>query len=145
MSSNKALALMRKHVLALVLALHACASGASKDQPAPTPPKGQSGIEYSSPEEAQTALRQKPGVHISERNGWTIISDKETLSLWSFSPASHAAHPSVVKHYLVESDGKKQMRMGVICNATKDACDAMVREFQAATSRTVEQMKGAKP
>jgi hypothetical protein len=80
------------------------------------------------------ALRKKSGVKIREQQGWTIVEDQETdnaTALWTFTPNGHPASPSVVKRIVYEENGQVFIRMGVICGAAKESCDALVRDFQA--------------
>ena len=102
---------------------------ASANAQLPPLPETASHIEYPSVPEALAALRAKPGVEISTQNGWTIVTEPARHVLWSFAPSGHPAYPAVVKRDIVEQDGKIAVRMGVKCGATKEACDALVREF----------------
>jgi len=79
--------------------------------------------------DALTALRTKPNVEISVQRGWTIVHEPANYVLWSFAPKEHAAYPSVVKRTVVEKDGMVYIDMGVLCEAAKSACDALVHEF----------------
>jgi hypothetical protein len=79
--------------------------------------------------EALKALRAKPNVEISVQRDWTIVDDPASYALWSFAPQGHAAYPAVVKRKVVEKDGMVSIKTDVICEATKTACDALVREF----------------
>jgi hypothetical protein len=101
---------------------------------APPPESNRSGIGYASVAEALAALRAKPGAEVGEQDGWTIIQDAESetsIALWSFAPANDPAHPSAVKRVVSEQDGSVQIEMRVLCEATKAACDQLVRDFQA--------------
>jgi hypothetical protein len=110
----------------------------------PLPEAPNSSVGYPTVEAALTALRAKPGVHIQEQQGWTIVSDKESGSpvLWSFTPAEHPAHPSAVKRRVVtETGGLARIEMNVLCQADKTSCDALVRQFQVLNDRLIEQAK----
>jgi ribonuclease HI len=111
----------------LVLTLFVCAS--ANAQLPPLPEATQSGIEYKSVAEALKALRAKPNVEISVQGDWTIVDEPANFALWSFAPKRHAAYPAVVKRKVVEKDGIVSIKTDVICEATKAACDALVREF----------------
>jgi hypothetical protein len=111
----------------LVLALFVCISANAQVSPLPETPD--SGIEYKSVAEALESLRAKPNVEISVQGTWTIVEETANYTLWSFAPKGHAAYPAVVKRQVVQKDGMVSIKTGVICEATKTACDALVREF----------------
>jgi hypothetical protein len=97
-----------------------------------------SGIGYATVAEALAALRAKPGNEVGEQDGWTIIQEPESdksIALWSFAPAADPAHPAAVKRVVFEKDGSVQIEMKVLCEATKDACDQLVRDFQGLNDR----------
>ena len=141
---QRAALLMKRHFIAALaaLAVTSCASDAPSSIPASGPiPERDSGTGYKTPDEALVGLRQKPGVKIYEHNGWTVAQDDADRAVWSFTPANHPAHPAVVKRYAYEEGGSVWVRMGVICGASKEACDALVREFKALTDRTAKEMQ----
>ena len=111
----------------LLVLLFACAS--ANAQLPPLPETSRSNIEYQSVADALTALRAKPGVEIRNQGGWTIVDDLKNYVIWSFAPEGHAAYPAVVKRAIVQKDGRIAVNMGVKCESTKEACDALVREF----------------
>jgi hypothetical protein len=110
-----------------VLALFVCISANAQVSPLPEAPD--SGIEYKSVAEALKALRARPNVEISVQGDWTIVDEPANYTLWSFAPKGHAAYPAVVKRHVVQKDGVVSIKTDVICEATKTACDALVREF----------------
>lgn len=87
-------------------------------------------IEYASPKAAYEALSKKQGVSFrQEENGWVVAYDKGASTLWSFAPKSDPSFPSVVKRTVEENNNELSIRMGVLCGASKEACDRLVREF----------------
>lgn len=98
-------------------------------QVSPLPETTHSSVEYKSVADALEALRAKPNVEISVQGDWTIAEDPANHTLWSFAPKGHAAYPAVVKRKIVEKNGMVSIKTDVICEATKTACDALVREF----------------
>jgi hypothetical protein len=120
---------------------------AGQAQPGPLPETRQSSIGYGSVREALAALRIKPGVEILERDEWILVQDLESdksMALWSFAPASYPAYPSVVKRSVFERDGAVHVEMQVLCEATKEACDQLVREFQELTDRMKQEFNRAR-
>jgi ribonuclease HI len=110
-----------------VLTRFVCAS--ANAQRHPLPEATQLGTEYRSVAEALKALRTKPNVAISVQGDWTIVDEPANYTLWSFAPEGHASYPAVVKRKVVEKDGTVSIKTDVICEASKTACDALVREF----------------
>ena len=114
----------------------------------PLPESSHSTIGYANVREALEGLRKKPGTQFREQEGWTIVEDrnieKKTSTLWSFTPEGHPAHPAVAKRTVYERDGKVWIDLNVHCEAKKEACDQLVREFQALNDRIKEQLSGRK-
>lgn len=98
---------------------------------APLPEQANSTIGYASVADALAALRAQPGVTFATERGWTIATDGAARAIWSFAPAEHAAYPSAVKRQVVGNGGKVSLEMKVLCQASKAACDDLVREFEA--------------
>ena len=109
------------------VALPSLAQGA----PAPLPEASGSAIGYSTVADALAALHTEPGVTFSTRNGWTIAQDMPHQTIWSFAPADHAAYPSAVKRSVAVHDGEVSIETKVLCQASKAACDDLVRQFDA--------------
>lgn len=133
-----------RSLLAIFLVVSS-ASVQSAELPAtgPLPEAGHRTIGYNSVQEALDALKAKPGVRIRQQQGWTIISDKESekvSALWSFSPEGYPAYPAAVKRITYEKDGEVYIEMKVLCQAPKEPCDALVRDFQALNDRIKAEM-----
>jgi len=92
-------------------------------------------LEYATAAQALEALRAKPGVNISVQSGWTVIEDHSTLTLWSFTPAGHRAHPAAIKRMIIEDRGNFFVKMNVLCSASKPDCDALVADFEKLNDR----------
>jgi hypothetical protein len=86
--------------------------------------------EYRTAAAALEALRAKGGVKISTESGWTVIEDQSTLSVWSFTPSGHPAFPAAVHRQVIQEGNNLFVKMNVLCEAPKSACDTMVAEFQ---------------
>ena len=90
-----------------------------------------SSIGYPSVAAAMEALRARKDVSISVQTGWTVITEKDGLTLWSFTPQSHPAYPAAIKRTVSEENGAWIMHMDVLCEADKKPCDKLVEDFQA--------------
>ena len=95
-------------------------------------------------EEALTALRARSDVTITGQGGWTIVSDESGLTIWSFTPADHPAHPAYVERRMIQKDGAWYVRMNVQCGASKKACDKLVEEFRALNEQIREELNSGK-
>jgi hypothetical protein len=129
---------MRKVLALCLLASVAPVSSAELPAAGPLPEAGHRTIGYNSVQEALAALKAKPSAQIRQQQGWTIISDQETenvSALWSFSPEGYPAYPAAVKRITYEKDGGVYIEMKVLCQAAKESCDALVRDFQALNDR----------
>jgi hypothetical protein len=104
-------------------------SATANAQLGPLPEVERSSIEYESTAEALAALRSKPGVEMTVQGNWTIAYEPRRHVIWSFAPTEHPAYPAVVKRAIVEKDGSMVVEMAVKCQASKAACDDLVREF----------------
>jgi hypothetical protein len=90
---------------------------------------------------ALTDLPSRPGVKMSEQGGWTIATDSSTRTLWSFAPLGHPAYPAVVKRQILPNDHGVDMKMQVLCEADKAACDDLVRTFEQLNARMKESLR----
>lgn len=109
--------------------------------PAPLAEQPRSSIGYPTVEAVLADLRSRPGVVMSTNNGWTIAADSSNQTVWSFPPAGHPAYPSAVKRQVQNRAGGVYVSMNVLCEATKQACDDLVRSFKAMN----EQMRHTPP
>ncbi len=118
--------------LLLILALVAFAPLAAAQDQAPVPEQPGSTIGYPNVAAALRALKARGDVDISDHDGWTMVSDKAAATIWSFPPATDPAYPSAVKRELLQQpDGAFAIRMNILCEASKAACDDLVKKFQA--------------
>ena len=96
---------------------------------APLPESNAPTIEYASVAAAKNALRAKRGVIFKVENGWDIAVDEAALTIWSFAPPDYPAYPAVVKRQAVAHGQVSKLVMSVHCEASKVACDDLVRTF----------------
>jgi len=109
----------------------------------PLPEQSNSTIGYPTPDAALAALHAKPDVEFSTQDGWTIASDPQTNTVWSFPPQRDPAYPAVVKRQMTAAaGGKVAVQMDVLCSATKVACDDLVRAFERMNDEAQRQVRG---
>lgn len=90
---------------------------------------------YSTVAAALADLPSRPGVTMSDQGGWTIATESSSRTLWSFAPVGHPAYPAMVKRQILSTDHGVDMKMEVLCEADKAACDDLVRTFQQLNAR----------
>ena len=95
----------------------------------PLPEASGSTIGYASVAAAMKALRAKPSVVFTTENGWTIATDEAAYTVWSFAPPTYPAYPAVVKRQVTSERTGSSMQTSVQCEASKSACDDLVRTF----------------
>ena len=110
---------------------------------APLPEAPRSTVGYPTAEAALAAMRAKPGVEFSTQDGWTIASDPDTNTVWSFPPEHDPAYPAVVKRQMTPGPkGAVVVQMDVLCSASKTACDDLVRAFERMNDEARRQLQG---
>ncbi|MDM4771363.1 hypothetical protein [Solimonas sp. SE-A11] len=86
--------------------------------------------------ETLAAVKAKEGVNVELQDGWTIITEREELTLWSFAPSDHFAFPAASRNYTYQAqDGAWYSVRTTRCEASKTACDKLVQQFQAMDER----------
>jgi hypothetical protein len=101
-------------------------------------------IGYPSVAAALGAMRARKDVKASVQGGWTVVTEQDGLTLWSFTPEGHPAYPAVVKRQMVQKDGAWYVNMNALCETTKAACDKLIEDFKVLNERmrqSIEQSK----
>jgi len=102
----------------------------------PLPETKSSDIGFRTVAEALASLRARQDLTVSTVRDWTIIVDDTHKAVWSFAPPSYPAYPAVVKRAVrARPEGGSEIHMSVLCEATKEACDNLVREFNTMNKR----------
>ena len=99
-------------------------------------------IGYPTVAAALEALMARGDVEVSNYHGWTIIDDRASGALWSFTPHDHPAHPAAVKRTTVNEGGNVYMVMNALCQAEKPACDRLMAEFQELNNQIRDSYSG---
>lgn len=99
--------------------------------PEPLPETPGNSIAYATVEEARNDLTSRKDVEIRPmEDGWLVVNVPSDNAVWSFAPPGHPAYPAAVKRFVFERDGSVMMAMSALCQAAKEPCDALMREFQ---------------
>ena len=127
---------MTKHslVFLLFLGLTGCATGPSNTSSVVSSGEGAESnrFDYPSVAAALAALRSRPDLVIHQEKGWTGFEDRATLTIWTFTPPGHRAHPAVVKRTVVQDGMTVYLKVTGRCEATKAACDKLMAELAKA-------------
>lgn len=94
-------------------------------------PEQPGGLEYSSAAEALADLKSRDDVLIDVLQGWTIVTEADGLTTWSFTPPDHPAFPAVAKRVLYRDQDGWHLKMDILCDAETAACDQFVTYFEA--------------
>src|SRR5688500_14009711 len=95
-------------------------------------------FEHSSVAEALADLKTRGDASIEVSQGWTIVTEADGLTTWSFTPADHLAHPAVAKRILYQDQDGWHIQMDIRCEAEKAACDQFVREFETLNEQMLQ-------
>jgi hypothetical protein len=101
-------------------------------------------IGYPTVEAALKDLHSHADVEFREEHGWTTASDKSHNTVWSFPPEGNPAYPSAVKRMAVQDGKGVSMKMDVLCQASLNACDKLVEDFNALNERVRQSMQPKK-
>ena len=89
------------------------------------------GIQYPSVAEALADLKTKGGVSIQVLQGWTIVTEADGLTNWSFAPPDYPAYPAVAKRFFYRDQDGWHLKMDILCEAKTAACEEFERHFEA--------------
>ena len=128
---------MKLFILALVALLYLPTLGAQ--QVVESSPIG-----YATIEEAFNALKADSGAGMKEHEGWTIFNQKGDgkYILWSFTPADHPAHPSVIRREVVKKEGEIFIKMDALCDSNQLDCDLLIDQFKKINERIKQDWAG---
>ncbi|MDH3633444.1 MAG: hypothetical protein OES20_01950 [Gammaproteobacteria bacterium] len=129
---------MKRYSLVLVALLYIPALGAQQvAEPSP--------IGYATIEEAFNMLKADPGAGMKEHEGWTIFNQKGDgkYILWSFTPADHPAHPSVIRREVVKKEGEIFIKMDALCDSNQLDCDLLIDQFKKINERIRQDWAGS--
>ena len=134
--------LVKKLIYAVLITLLIGCASTDKDE------LGYQGINKSSPDKPGAIkilenLKSNPDATFRTNNGWTIINidNEDEKSIYSFTPDSHPAYPSIVKREIVEKDGSIHIDMTASCGATKEVCDNLIQQFVALNNKVKQSVQ----
>jgi hypothetical protein len=107
-------------VAALALVLAACAGRRDLEKQ----------FGYSSVAATFAALEARSDAKLLSRDGWTMIEDSASSTLWTFAPPDHPAYPAVIRRHIVERDGRRFVEMSALCEGPREACDKLIAEMR---------------
>lgn len=94
------------------------------------------GRNYASPGQAYSEVARTPGVQVALNNAqFVALADQKAMVVWTFTKAGHPASPAVVCRRPIQVGGVMQVQLQAICSGPKEACDALIADFQALLPR----------
>jgi hypothetical protein len=137
----------RIHIAPLVaaLALAACSTAGTSPDASNAVPSDPNSIGYPTVDAALTAVRARPGIEESQRDGWTVIEDKEHRETWLFSQPGVPTHPAVVKRTLIKKFGDSITQTAAMCTSDQAECDKLVAQLNASGGSTNPQTQTPTP
>ncbi|WP_073218950.1 DUF4019 domain-containing protein [Massilia sp. CF038] len=105
-------------------------------------------IGYPTVAAALAALKARSDVKIETAQGWTVVREEATQTIWTFTPPGHPAHPSVIRRAIEQKNGAVYLGMQAKCGAKKNACDKLIAEFTKLNEGIAQSMQsstGAEP
>lgn len=110
--------------------------GCVGDEAAPLPEAKGDPIGYPDVATARKELlARKDGQPHTEGDGWLVIYFPSEYTIWTFAPENDPAYPAVVRRVITRSDKSTYISMSVLCQASKAACDNLVRQFNELDDR----------
>jgi len=128
----------RIHIAQLVatLALAACSTAGPSPDASNAVPSDPNSIGYPTVDAALAAVRARPGIEESQRDGWTVIEDKAHKETWLFSPPGHPTHPAVVKRTEIKKFGEPITQTAAMCSSDQAECSKLVAQMNASDGNT---------
>jgi hypothetical protein len=118
------------------------ANGAPKS-PLPEQPDGSIG--YPTVATALNDLRTRHDIVFSSQGGFTVVTDRASNTIWVFTSEGQPAYSAAIKReFVTNSQGGTTLQMSVLCEASKTACDDLVRTFEALNARMTAELRGGR-
>jgi len=88
---------------------------------------GRASVGYDSVRAArEQVLAHTTGV-VGEAQGWTVVRERRGRDTreWAFSPATHPAHPALVRRDFRLADGRPTLETRLLCEGGRRACETL--------------------
>lgn len=123
---------MRRLILTLTLGLSGLGANAAEATTA----------EPASVAEARSRLQAEPDLPSTDMDGWWVVQQPALSAQWSFTPASHPAHPAVARRTIVRgADGRRQVLTKIWCEGPPAACAELDTEFARSSDRLQQYLR----
>jgi hypothetical protein len=97
----------------------------------PALPEQSVAFEHSSVAEELANLKTREDVSIQNLKGWIVATEADGLTTWAFAAPDDPAYPAVAKRVFYRDQDGWHLKMGILCEAEKAACDEFVRHFES--------------
>ncbi len=106
--------------------------------------RSSNGIDFETVEQVFEAMEANPDAARTDYEGWVIynIANGGSYTLWSLTPIDHPANPTAIRRDVVSRDGIVNITMSALCQAEKQACDALIDEFREINKGIKQRMEG---
>jgi len=109
----------------------------------PLPEQRDASIGYATVAAALADLRTRSNVTFRTEHGYTIATDEASHTIWVFTSEGQPAYPAAIKRQFVTNiEGGVSVELSVHCEASKAACDDLVRTFEALDARAAAELRG---
>ncbi len=100
---------------------------------------------YATVAAALSDLHSRRNVAFRTQGGYTIATDDAANTIWVFTSEGQPAYPAAIKReFVTASQGGTSVEMSVLCEASKSACDDLVRTFEALDARMAAELRGGR-
>lgn len=134
--------LYRSWLLPFVAALACAGAGAQSPAPSPAsapaaaPAASAAGVGYATVADALAAIQADADTLRTDMDGWLVVQQPARNAQWSFTPASHPAHPAVMLRTIRrQADGRRKVDSQMLCEGPAAACSELAAEFARSTDR----------
>ncbi|MGB9428375.1 MAG: hypothetical protein WCC11_00610 [Gammaproteobacteria bacterium] len=128
-------------IITAVFAVIACSTVSyAQYKPSPLAEPSDNTIGYPTVAAARVALLARKDVNAYiTGNGWLIVHSGPTV--YSFTPMTDPAYPAVVKRTVVQERDGIYIDMTDLCEAKKEACDHLIKQFHKLNEKMRQYMK----
>lgn len=85
---------------------------------------------YTSVAEAYADLTGRLRLGGFAQSDFIVLDDTAHLVTWTFTQASHPAHPAVARREMYQQGGAWYVVTAILCEAARRPCDRLARDFE---------------
>jgi hypothetical protein len=109
----------------------------------PIGPPSICGLTGSSIEDIRRQLIAEAGIEeVAAGELYYAYMQAEPKRAWAFTRAGQSAYPAVVCREILSIEGSTHIKMSIHCEASRESCDQLYRDFEALNERMKEEIAG---